>query len=142
QTEDKIRKLEEDIQLAEESIASRRQQLISGQEKWQSERLALENSRRSQNETKVSYDKFLHQFHLEKLAINGRKEKLALREVKLKGELDILEAAERRRHEESDNRAKKRQEARIQLIKDRQASQAEQVMALEQMENVLADVKE
>ena len=142
QTEDKIRKLEEDIQVAEESIATRQQQLISGQEKWESERSALENSRRSQNETKTSYDKFLQQFHTEKLAINGRREKLTSREVKLKGELDILEAAERKRHEECDDRSKKRQEARSQLIKDRQASQAEQIMALEQMESALADVKE
>ena len=142
QTEEKIRKLEEDIQVAEESIAIRQQQLISGEEKWESERSALENSHRSQNETKSSYDKFLQQFHAEKLAINGRKEKLMSREIKLKGELDILAATERKRLEESDGRSKKRQEARIQLIKDGQASQAEQIMALEQMESALADVKE
>jgi hypothetical protein len=142
QTEDKIRKIEEDIQVAEVSIASCQEQLLSGREKWETEQSALENSRRSQNATKYSYDKFLQQFHSEKMAVNGRKEKLMSREVKLKGELDILEAAERKKHEESDDRAKKRQEARNQLIKDRQASQAKQIIALEHMESHLADIKE
>jgi sugar-specific transcriptional regulator TrmB len=102
----------------------------------------LDKSRRSQKETKSTHDKFLQQFHSEKLAINARKEKLTSREVKLKGELEILEIAERKKHEESDNRARKRQDARNYLIKERQASQAEQILTLEQLETQLEDIKE
>jgi hypothetical protein len=142
QTDGKIRKLEDEIQVAEEAISNRQEQLIGNRGKWESERLALENSHRSQIETKSSHNKVLQQFHAEKLAINARKEKLTSREVKLKGELEALEAAERKRHEESDGRAKKRKEARIQLIKERQTTQAEQILAVEQMETQLAEVKE
>ena len=142
QTEDKIHKLEEDIQHAEDLIADRQQQLTSGRDKWEAERVALDKSRRSQKETKSTHDKFLQQFHSEKLAINARKEKLTSREVKLKGELEILEIAERKKHEESDDRARKRQDARNHLIKERQASQAEQILTLEQLETQLEDIKE
>ena len=142
QTEEKIRKLEEEIQHTEQSIADREQELASGREKWEAERSALDKSRRIQNETKSNHDKFLQQFHSEKLAINARKEKLTSREVKLKCELEVLEAAEWKKHEETDGRARRRQEMRNQLIKERQASQAEQVLALEQLETQLEDVKE
>jgi len=142
QTEDKIHKLEDDIQHTEELIADRQQQLTSGRDKWEVERSTLDKSRRSQNELKSTHDRFLQQFHSEKLAINARKEKLTSREVKLKGELEILETAERKKHEDSDDRARKRRDARNQLIKERQASQAEQVLALEQLESQLEDIKE
>jgi hypothetical protein len=142
QTKDKIHKLEEELRLAEESIANRQRELLSGREKWESERSALETSLHGQSETKSTYDTFLQQFHAEKMAIDGRKEKLMLREVKLKSELDNLEAEERRKHEKLDDRSTKRQEARIQLIKDRQASQSEQIMKIEQMESRVANVKE
>jgi hypothetical protein len=142
QTDDKIHKLEEEIQRTEELTADRQEQLTSGREKWEAERLALDESRRSQQEKKSTHDKFLQQFHSEKLAINARKEKLTSREVKLKGELEILETAERKKLEESDDRARKRQDARNHLIKERQASQAEQILTLEQLECQLEDIKE
>jgi DNA repair exonuclease SbcCD ATPase subunit len=142
QTEDKIRALEEEIRQAEKSNSDRQEELISSREKWGSERSALESSRRSQNATKLSYDKFLQQFHAEKLTINARKEKLTSREVKLKGELEILQAAEQKRDEECGDRSKKRQEARAQLIKERQASQAEQIVVVEQMDGQLAEIKD
>jgi len=142
QTEDKIRTLEDETHHAEEAISDRQKELISSREKWESERSALEASRRSQHTTKSSFDKFLQQFHAEKMAINARKEKLTSREVKLKGELEILETAERKKDEQVDDRSRRRREARAQLIKERQASQAEQVALVEQMEIHLADINE
>lgn len=142
QTEDKIRTLEDEIHNAEDAINDRQKELISSREKWESERSALEASRRSQHTTKSSFDKFLQQFHAEKMAINARKEKLTSREVKLKGELEILEAAERKKDEQVDDRSRRRREARAQLIKERQTSQAEQVVLVEQMESHLAEIKE
>jgi hypothetical protein len=142
QTEDKIRTLKEEIQQASISITNRQKELHSSRQKWESERSTLETSHRSQHSTKSSLDKFLQQFHAEKLAINARKEKLTAREVKLKGELEILQAAEAKRDEECGDRSKKRREARAQLIKDRQASQTEQIIAVEQMELQLAEIKE
>lgn len=142
QTEDKIRCLEEDIRLGEEIIALRQKELLCGRDKWESERSALDESHRAQNNTKSSYDNFLRQFHGEKMAINARKERLTSREVRLKSDLQALETAERKKHEELDDRSKKRQEARNQLIKERQAKQAEQIIALKLMENQFADIKE
>jgi hypothetical protein len=142
QTEEKIHRLEEDIQNAEESIVNRRNELHSSREKWESERSALESSRRSQRATKTTLDTYLQQFHAEKLAINARKERLTSREVKLKGDLESLEAAERKKDVESDDRSKRRQEARSQLIKERQATQAEQILTVEQMESSLAEINE
>ena len=142
QTDDKIHKLEEEINNTEELIADRQHQLTSGREKWEAERSALDKSRRSQKEIKSAYDKLLQQFHSEKLTINARKEKLTSREIKLKGELEILETAEHKKHEDFDDRARKRQDARNQLIKERQASQAEQILTLEQLERQLEDIKE
>jgi DNA repair exonuclease SbcCD ATPase subunit len=142
QTEDKIRTLEDNIRRAEEAISDRQKDLISSRDKWESERSALEASRRSQHSTKSSLDKFLQQFHAEKMAINARKEKLTSREVKLKGEFEILETAGRKKDEKVDDRSRRRREARAQLIKERQASQAEQVALVEQMESHLAEIKE
>jgi hypothetical protein len=142
QTEDKIRTLEDDIRRAEEAINDRQKDLISSRDKWESERSALEVSRRSQHSTKSSFDKFLQQFHAEKMVINARKEKLTSREVKLKGELEILETAERKKDEQVDDRSRRRREARAQLIKERQISQSEQVTLVEQMEIHLAEIKE
>ena len=142
QTEEKIHRLEEDIQNAEKSIVNRQNELHTSREKWESERSALESSRRSQRSTKSSLDIYLQQFHGEKLAINARKERLTSREVKLKGDLESLEAAERKKDEESDDRSKRRQEARHQLIKERQATQVEQILQVEQMESSLAEIKE
>ena len=140
QTEEKILRLEEDIRNTEEIISSRKQDLASGREKWQSELLSLDRDHQSQQSTKSSYDKILRQFHADKLAINGRKEKLHAREIKLKSELEALETAERKRDEESDDRSRRRQEARAQLIKERQASQEEQILLVEQLEGQLAEI--
>ena len=142
QTEEKIRGVEEDIHNAEETIAARRQELVSGRGKWESELSSLERNHQTQQSTKCSYYKILRQFHADKLAINGRKEKLTAREIKLKSELEILESTERKRDEECDDRARKRREARAQLIKERQASQEEQIMLVEQLEGQLAEIME
>ena len=142
QTEEKIRVLEDDIHCAEETISNRQSQLSSGRQKWESERSALANSCRQQNSTKSSYDKFLQQFHSEKLAINAKKEKLTSREVKLKGELEVLEAAAKKKMEELDCRSKKRQDSRNQLVRERQTTQADEIKVVEQMESQLMEIKE
>lgn len=142
QTEEKIRKLQEDIEATEKSIAHHQKELAASRGKWEAERSALENSSRSQRATKSTYDKQLAQFHSEKLAINARKEKLTARKVKLRSELEVLDVAERKWHEETDDRAKKRQEARGQLIKERQVRQADEITLVEQLEAQLVEVKD
>jgi chromosome segregation ATPase len=142
QIDDKIRGLDDNIAHTKQCISDRQTQLGATRKKRESERSALENNRRSQTDSKSYHDKVLQQFHGEKLAINAQKEKLTSREVKLKGELAILEVAEKKRTEKSDARSRKREEARNQLIKGRQASQAEQILALEQLESGLAEMKE
>ena len=142
QTKEKIVKIESDIEAAEALIARRQQYLSKTQEKWESECSTLRNSHRSQSEVKAVHDKYMQQFHAEKLAVNARKERLTSREVKLKGELEIQEAAERKRQEELDERARKRQEARSQVIRERQGTQAEEIKEIEQMESQIAETKD
>jgi len=142
QTKEKIVKTESDIEAAQALITRRQQHLSKSQEKWESECSTLRNSHHSQSEVKAVHDKYLQQFHAEKLAINARKERLTSREVKLKGELEIQEAAKRTRHEELDKRARKRQEARLQVIRERQSTQAEEIKDIEQMESQIAETKD
>jgi hypothetical protein len=141
QTKDKIVKVKSDIQTAETSIADRQQHLSNTQEKWESECSTLRNSHRSQSEAKAVHDKYLQQFYAEKLAINARKERLTSREVKLKGELEVQEAAERKLHEELDERTRKRQDSRLQVIRERQGTQADEIKEIEQMESQIAETK-
>jgi hypothetical protein len=140
QTEEKIRGLEEDIHGTEETITARRKELVSGRGKWESELSSLERDHQNQQSTKSSYDKILRQFHADKLTINGRKEKLTAREIKLKSEFEALESAERKRDEECDDRSRRRREARAQLIRERQGSQEEQILLVEQLETQLAEI--
>jgi hypothetical protein len=142
QTKDKVIKIESDIEAAESLIAERQQHLTKSQEKWESECSALRSNHRSQSETKAVHDKYLQQFHAEKLAINARKERLTSREVKLKGELETQVAVERKRHEELEERARKRQESRLQVIRERQGTQAEEIKEIESMESQIAETKD
>jgi hypothetical protein len=133
QIEEKIASSEQEMCNIKQGIAARTSELDSCRRKWEFECAVLDRNHEKQSQKKLAMERILQEFHEEKLAIQARKERLTARDGKLKAEWQLCEDIVRKRHE-CDELQRRRQDSRVQLIRERQAMQAEQVLHAEQQE--------